>query len=265
MATARFIAGKNRDFLRGAAVALAAGMTTSTESAQVFLSKLVSKAIQSEELAAAHYGRLAGIAPDEALEQRAIADARDEVRHAEALRRAALGDGIELPELSGWDSDFQEARAAFEACAVRGDFAACLFVQDVFLEAVAIVFYEVLAETARQVGAFALASLVDKGVVPDERLHMAHGLRDIVRRIPSTARAEAFGRAATAILPAMRVFADRPSAQPCAVTCRTCADHCLKVDACCGEVSLEGMWGRIMTEITTAVARVGVGVGQAAA
>jgi hypothetical protein len=240
-------------------------MTTSTESAQVFLSKLVSKAIQSEELAAAHYRRLACIAPDDGLEQRAIADAGDEVRHAEALRGAADSDGIELPSVCGWDPDFEGARAAFEACAARGDVAACLFVQDVFLEAAAIVFYDVLAQTARRVGALALAALVEKGIVPDERLHLAHGLRDVVRRIPAPARAEAFGRAATAILPVMRVFADRPAAQPCAVTCRTCADHCLKVDACCGEVSLEGLWGRIMTEITTAVGRIGVGVGQAAA
>jgi hypothetical protein len=235
-------------------------MTTSTEAARELLSKLLSKAIQTEELAAAHYRRIAALATDQALERRAIQDARTEARHAEALRRAALRDGILVRETQGWDEDLDGVRAAFERCASRQDLVSCLFVQDVFLEVVSITFYEVLARTAFRVGAHALATVVEKGIIPDERLHLAHGLKDIRERVPeAAARADAFRRAAAEIVPAMRVFGDTAATQPCARTCRTCGDHCLRVDACCGEVSLEGSWQRILDGITTAIQSVGIG------
>jgi hypothetical protein len=235
-------------------------MTTSTEAARAFVCKMVAKAIQSEELAAAHYRRLASIAPDDALERRAAGDARDEIRHADALRRAARVDSLELNDLPGWDADLDGIRAAFEACAARGDITACLFIQDVFLEVVAIAYYDILARTAVRIGALSIASLVEKAIIPEERLHIAHGLRDIARRLPEPAdRAEAFRRAAAEILPALRVFSALPATQPCAKTCRTCSDHCLKVDACCGEVSLEGIWQRILDGIMDAAQSVGVG------
>jgi hypothetical protein len=220
---------------------------------------MVSKAIQSEELAAAHYRRLAVIAPDDAFERRTAKDARDEIRHADALRRAARLDGLEINE-PGWDPDLNGVRAAFEACAIRGDITACLFIQDVFLEVVAIAYYDILARTAARVGALSLAALIEKSILPDERLHIANGLRDIARREADPAeRAEAFRRAASQILPAMRAFSALPATQPCARTCRTCSDHCLKVDACCGEVSFDGTWKCILDGITDAALRVGVG------
>jgi rubrerythrin len=235
-------------------------MTTSTEAAQAFVCKMVSKAIQSEELAAAHYRRLAVIAPDDAFERRTTKDAREEIRHADALRRAAHLDGLEIKEVPGWDPDLDGVRAAFEACASRGDITACLFIQDVFLEEVAIAYYDILARTAARVGALSLASLIEKSIIPDERLHIAHGLRDIARRVEEPAeRAEAFRRAAREILPAMRAISALPATQPCITTCRTCSDHCLKVDACCGEVSFDGTWKRILDGITDAALRVGVG------
>jgi hypothetical protein len=235
-------------------------MSTSTHAARDFVRKLVSKAIQTEELAAAHYRRLAVIATEPGLERRAIQDARTEARHAEGLRRAADRDGIEIREAQGWDDDFEGVRAAFETCAARGDVIACLFIQDVFLEVVAIAYYDVLARTAFRLRSFSLASLIDESILPDERLHLANGLRDIRALVPEArARAEAFRRGAAEILPALRVFGDRSSTQPCARTCRTCSDHCLKVDASCGEVSLEGSWTRILDGITEAVCSAGIG------
>jgi rubrerythrin len=239
-------------------------MSTSTQAARDFLGKLLSKAVQTEELAAAHYRRIASIAPDEALERRALQDARTEARHAEALRRAALRDGIVLRETQGWDEDFDGVRAAFDRCATRGDVVACLFVQDVFLEVISITFYEILAQTAWRVGADAIAAVVEKAIIPDERLHLAHGLRDIRERVPEPGpRAEAFRQAAAEIVPAMRVFGDMTATQPCARTCRTCSDHCLKVDACCGEVSLEGTWQRVLDGVTQAVQAMGIGLAAA--
>jgi rubrerythrin len=235
-------------------------MQASTESAWTFVTKAVVKAIQSEEIAAAHYLRLAAIAPDESLACRAVADARDEERHAEALRKAARRDGIVLREPERWDDDSRGLRVAYETCAQRGDVAACMFIQDVLLEIVAITHYEILAQTATRIGALSVAALVSKAIVPDERLHLAHGLQDIARRIPGrAARAQAFHRAAAEVVPALRVFSDLPADEPCAVTCGTCEGRCLKLDACCGGVSLGAAWGQIVTGIADATRRAGIG------
>jgi hypothetical protein len=235
-------------------------MTVPTESARTFVSKVVVKAIQSEEIAAAHYRRLATIAPDESLSRRALADARDESRHAEALRKAARRDGFVLAEPARWDDDFGGVCAAYERCALRGDVAACLFIQDVLLEIVAIAHYQVLEQTATRIGALALAALVGKAIVPDERLHLAHGLKDIANRVPDrAARAGAFQRAATEIVPALTVFSDLAADEPCASTCGTCSDRCLKLDACCGGVSLGPAWKQIVSGIAEAAQRVGIG------
>jgi hypothetical protein len=101
----------------------------------------------------------------------------------------------------------------------------------------------------------AIAALVEKVILPDERLHLAEGLRDIARVAPSRAeRAAAFERASSAIMPAMLPFTSDADV-PCATTCNACGDRCLKIDACCGGVSLAGGWERMTTSIEAAVRR----------
>jgi hypothetical protein len=208
-----------------------------------------------------NYRRLSALVPDESLECRAVQDARFAARYVDALRSAARDDGVEVrPRDDGWDGGFDGVRDAFERCAARGDVVACLFIQDVFLEEVAIALYEVLAASAARIGAASLAGVIEKAIIPGERVRMARGLKEVCKRVPEPAgRTEAFRRAAAEIVPALRVFSDVPASQPCARTCRTCGDHCLKVDACCGEVSLDGCWSRILAGITTAVQSVGIG------
>jgi rubrerythrin len=234
-------------------------MGNKAQATRAFVSKAVSKAVESEELAAAHYGRLAEIAPDAAFERRVLEDAEEESLHAGALRRAAGRDGIELRVSWPWGGDLEGVHDAFEHCARRRDLAACLFIQDVFLEIVSISLYEVLAKSAFEAGARAVPAIVEKMILPDERMHLATGLRAIVNLAPDEAdRANAFGRAASVVLPAICVFAGPPLDAPCSRTCGACRDRCLKLDACEGEVPWAGGFRRVLDETARAARRVGV-------
>jgi rubrerythrin len=228
------------------------------EAARRFVEKAVRKAIESELLAAAHYRRIAEIAPDRAFARRALADAAEEARHAHALGRAARRDGVDISAHDGWYDDLDGVHAAFDACARSGDAVACLFVQDVFLEVVAITLYETLASAAARTRAHAIEALVAKVILPDERRHLAEGIRDIARIAPDRERrAAAFQRASAEILPAMLPFASDEGV-PCARTCVACSDRCLKLDAGCGGVSLAGGWSRMARAIEDATRRLGI-------
>jgi rubrerythrin len=227
--------------------------------ARRFLGKAVSKAIESELLAVSHYRRLAEIAPSAELRARVLADGIEEARHAVGLERAASRDGLALASPTTWGSDLDAIHAAFERCARDGDVAACLFMQDVMLEAAAIGIYETLARSATAAEAFAVAVLIDKVIVPAERLHLADGLRAICTFAPERAeRQRAFERAASLLVPAMRVFAEPPSDVGCARTCTSCRDRCLKLDACDAGESIGGSWEAYRETIAKAASSVGV-------
>jgi hypothetical protein len=233
-------------------------MSSDNTALAAFVRKAVVKAIETEKLAALHYRRLAEIAPDLAFAERVLDDAADESRHADALRRAAHRQGIAIEEPPVLDADLEGVRIAFEACARERDIGACLWIQDVFLEIVSIHLYAILARAAVRAGASAIEVLVDKSIVPDERLHLAHGLRDIARRFPRVGdRAAALQRAATVLLPALFAYSERPPDEPCSRTCGTCGDRCMKLDACESAVTFGFDW---YTDVEEAAQRVGVSV-----
>jgi hypothetical protein len=156
------------------------------------------------------------------------------------------------------DPDLAGVRVAFEACVGERDIGACLWVQDVFLEVVSIHLYAILSRASARAGVSALEVLVEKSIVPDERLHLAHGLRDLVRRFPRVEdRAASLQRAAAALLPALFAYSERPPDEPCSRTCGTCGDRCMKLDACEGGVKFGFDW---YTDVEAAAQRVGVSV-----
>jgi len=227
-------------------------------STQTFLAKLLAKAVQSELVAAEHYRHLATLVEEPARARRFLLDAEEEEQHAKALVRAARRDACAIPAVTT-DSDFDGVRAAFASAADDKDLTACLFIQDVFLELVAIALYELLITTSKQRGAFAVAALIEKKIVPDERRNLAAGLRELVRMLPNRAeRTAAFRRAASALAPAMLVFAAVPADASCSKTCATCAGQCLKLDAKRGGLDLAGGWARLVAQIEGAARRIGV-------
>ena len=233
--------------------------TTKDQAARRFLGKAVSKAIETELLAVSHYQRLSEIAPSAALRERALADAAEEARHAHALERAARRDALDFVAPTTWGPELDGLSAAFAACARDGDIAACLFVQDVLLEAAAINLYEALARTAAATGAFGLAALLDKVIVPDERMHLADGLREICRVTPDlAARQAAFERAAALLLPALQIFADPPRETGCAQTCGSCRDRCLKLDACAADEAIGRGWASYLQTLASARRSIGL-------
>lgn len=238
---------------------MTAQVTTRNEAARAFLGKAVSKAIETELLAVAHYRRLAAIAPNEALRKRALGDALEEASHAHALARAVRREGIDHVVPAAWGPELDGLHAAFEACASSGDVAACLVVQDLLLEAAAINLYEALARTAAGADAFALAALLDKVIVPDERMHLADGLRDICRLTPTVAmRQAAFDRATALLVPAMRGFADPARETGCAEACGSCRNRCLKLDACDAGETVGSGWGTYLLTIAAAARSIGL-------
>jgi hypothetical protein len=227
--------------------------------ARQFVGKMVAKAIQSEDLAAGHYRRLSGLTVDADMRARLTRDADQEARHAVALKKSARRDGLSIRESETFDFDFQGVRDVFESCARRGDVEACVFMQDVFLEIVSIEFYGLITRSALRVGALSVAALVEKTIVPDERLHLAAGLREITRLAPDRAqRGAAFRRATAEMLPAMLVVADPATARACARTCNTCGDHCLKIDAEGASIPRAGLWKRMVEGIEDAARQIGV-------
>jgi hypothetical protein len=225
---------------------------------RAFIRKVTAKAIQSEVLAAEHYRALATIVPDVTYAERLVRDAATETRHALALLRAGEREGLDVPKLEGWDEDMSRVRQAFASCVEERDFAACMFIQDVFLENVTIAVYETLAQAAQEAGARSLAVLVEKSIVPDERIHLWSGLREITRYIPApVGRLDAFRRAATAILPSFLAIVDPPASEPCSVLCRTCGDACLKSDAAAASISF-GTFRRVASQIDQATRKIGI-------
>jgi hypothetical protein len=250
---------KNKVFRAGPFVARQ-GVTMSDEhAAKKFVIKAIGKAIDSEQLAVAHYRRLSEIVPTPGCAKRFLSAAAEEARHATALRRAAARDGVRVGAGESWDRDLDGVHAAFESCARGRDAAACIFIQDVFLEVIAIELYDVLRRAASSTGTLAIASLVEKAILPDERLHLVEGLREIARVAPrQSERTAAFQRAAAAVFPAMHAFTDLPVNVPCARTCSSCQDRCLKLDACAGDIPLAGGWDRVLAAIEQAARRVGI-------
>jgi hypothetical protein len=226
---------------------------------QTTLSKMTAKAIQSEELAADHYRSLALIARSDLAAKRFLGDANEEARHAIALRNAAARDALVLPATQGWREDLATVHSAFEASLSREDLAACLFIQDVFLECVSITLYETIARVAADASALTLCALIEKRIIPDERLHLASGLREIARTLPNVAdRIEAFRRASVAMLPALLTYADSAPEASCSSVCGSCQDRCLKLDATASNVTFRGDWDRIVAQIDEATRKVGI-------
>ncbi len=115
-----------------------------------------------------------------------------------------------------------------------------------------------MTNAALRIGAHGLAALVSKALLPDERAHLAEGLRDVVRTAPErAAREAAFQRALADVLPPMLPFTSDADV-PCARACDACSGRCLELDACAGDVSLAGGWSRMSVAIEDAARRVGV-------
>ena len=124
---------------------------------------LLSQAITGELVGMRNYASLVGLVPDVGSQIAAMRHASAELRHAENFGNVARDCGLEPivnPDARHW----RRVRAAFVRHAEQGDLIACLVIQEIMLESMAVALYSEL------------------GTLPDER---------IARVFAATAREEA--------------------------------------------------------------------------
>ena len=216
------------------------------------MEKAICKAILSEEMAAANLRDIAAAAPDCESRERALADAAEEARHAVALRRAALRDGLRVPAPDS-DDMMDELRAAFQTLGDDGP--ARSLAQDVLLEHVAIHLYEALLPAAR-LHAPTVARVVEQ-ILVEEREHVASAVSELAQ-LPLRARVRSFARAVGALLPVLRKYGRVTPETACKKTCGACGDRCVRVDAEASGMPLRGGWRRLLTATGTSLAGIGL-------
>lgn len=137
------------------------------------ISFIVSNAVAGELVATNNYADMVQLVPDTDTKLFLLHEASEEGGHAKTL--AGLCKRLGIPVVSEIvEPEWKNVRKAFTEAAQRGDLAACIIIQDLMLETMAVVLYRTLAgmdeaktdsETTR----------VAKSLVEDEAEHLGWG------------------------------------------------------------------------------------------
>lgn len=139
------------------------------------LSFVISNAWCGENIAVQNYSEMVPLMPNVEEKIEAVGQAKEEAKHILLLEKLAHRLGFEIDETMLQD-DWPKVRATFHEAARKGDLAACLIIQDLMIESLAIGLYSTFAkddnkdEETRRVAANLLA---------DEVEHLDIGLRRI--------------------------------------------------------------------------------------
>jgi fatty aldehyde decarbonylase len=148
------------------------------------ISFIVSNAVAGELVATNNYAEMVPLVPDVDTKLFLLHEASEEGGHAKTL--AGLCKRLGLPVIEEIvEPEWKNVRTAFSEAAARGDLAACIIIQDLMLETMAVVLYKTLAgldeaktdsETTR----------VAKALVDDEAEHLGWGSAQIKRMVQET-------------------------------------------------------------------------------
>jgi fatty aldehyde decarbonylase len=212
---------------------------------------VLSQAVSGELVGMLNYASMVALCPSAAEQQEALADAESERCHALAFRAVARDLGVRLvedPRARYW----RRLREAFQRQVAAGDFLACLVVQELMLESLAVSMYRAVAEAtdgpmARTFGTIAL----------DEESHLEHAVTTLraaceLNRDDFEAKAERLHDEVMTVVAEM--VAPRCSSGPCGV----CAERCVKESL--GEIGLSApvLRGKALRLYLQSLDRVGV-------
>ncbi len=138
------------------------------------LSYVLSNAVAGEIMAVENYSDMVALFPDVDSKLKAVDQARDEGRHIRQL--ASLGDrvGFDIKQRI-IEPEWKAIRAAFREAIAKDDLAACLVIQDLMTESMAIVLYRTLAGE-NGVRTDDLTAHVASTILDDELEHLALGV-----------------------------------------------------------------------------------------
>jgi fatty aldehyde decarbonylase len=139
------------------------------------LSFIVSNAVAGEIMAVENYSEMVHLMPDTAAKLEAVDQAREECRHILLLSK--LGRSLDFAvERRIVEPQWRNIRKHFTTAVGKGDLPACLIIQDLLTESLAIVLYTTLsAETDTDPQTAAVAATI----LADELEHLGIGTRRI--------------------------------------------------------------------------------------
>ena len=134
---------------------------------------LLSQAITGELVGMANYAMLAGLYDDPARQIEAVRHAASELGHSERFRRVAREIGV-APIVNPGAIRWKGVRDSFKRHAAAGDLVACLIIQEIMLESIAVALYGALAEVDEP----ALAAVFGATAAEEEE-HVSHALVEL--------------------------------------------------------------------------------------
>jgi fatty aldehyde decarbonylase len=143
------------------------------------LSYIVSNAVAGELVAVANYTDLAGLVEDEASRLECLGQAEEESKHVRMLAGVGKKVGYDVQQRI-IEPQWQNVRKHFQAAVKKRDITACLLVQDLMTETMAIVLYETLSNPrAIDEKTAEIARLI----LADEIEHLGIGTRRLQSRL----------------------------------------------------------------------------------
>jgi fatty aldehyde decarbonylase len=137
------------------------------------ISFIVSNAVAGELTAVNNYSEMVHLAPDLETKLHLLRQAQEEAGHVKTL--TALCNRLGIPVANRIvEPEWHRMRESFSAAAHRGDLAACVIMQDVMIETMAIVLYRTLAGL-ESANTDAETTRVAKALLDDEMEHLAWG------------------------------------------------------------------------------------------
>lgn len=211
----------------------------------------LSQAVTAEWIGMLNYAALAGIVPSVDLAESYVAHANSERRHALLLRQAAQREGLSLIEDTK-SRYWGQVRDEFDAYVRQRDWIACLLVQEVLLESVAIALYTALGEVTRG----GLGTLFLQ-LASEEGEHAGSG-ESVLRGERDRGAASFDAKARQVHDRVMPILARMVSKRDPDGHCGLCADGCVKESL--GEVGVDvaTLRGRVLEQVLLRLDAIGV-------
>ena len=210
---------------------------------------VIGHSVTGESIGIEHYSRMIPLTDsiDERLDL--LEDAYREKQHLLGMREVAEKLGLTpKTDLDGYY--WKQIRAAFRERADAGDLLCCYIMQDIVLEAFAVVMYEAVIP-----GSTPFAAELVRAIATEEQGHLAHGveaLRGMYAQDPEGVRE----RVAFANERVARLLSEWTRPEQCGTSCGVCAGTCVKNDLHLIEVDLAsvqarffGYYGRALRDI----------------
>lgn len=148
--------------------------TSSDSTYDALLSYVLSNAVAGEIMAVDNYSDMVSLFSDIDQKLAAVTQAREEGRHIRQLASLGTRVGFDVQQRI-IEPEWKAVRAAFRDAVSRGDLAACLVIQDVMVESMAIVTYRSLAG-ADGIETDAATARTASAILDDELEHLEIGV-----------------------------------------------------------------------------------------